>query len=130
MFSKGTKMYSILHEKCPKCHTGNMFTHSPFSRHFMEMNKTCPHCGFDLIQEPSFYFGAMYVSYAIQVAVFVAVYFALRFTTDPDTWTYVVYMIVGSIVILPFNFRISRVAWINMFVSYKKDATLGMHAER
>jgi len=124
MFSKGTKMYSILHEKCPRCHTGNMFTNSPFSARFADMNKTCPHCGFDLVQEPSFYFGAMYVSYAVQVAVFVAVYLVLRFTIDPSTWTYVAWMIVGSIAVLPFNFRVSRVAWINMFVSYKKEAEL------
>ena len=128
MFNKGTKMYSMLHEKCPKCHTGNMFVNSPFSLRFGDMHKTCPHCGFDLIQEPSFYFGAMYVSYGVQVAVFVAVYFALRFTVDPSTWTYVAGMIVGSIVILPFNFRFSRVAWINLFVSYDKNAELRAHA--
>jgi len=33
-------------------------------------------------------------------------------------------MIVGSIVILPYNFRVSRVTWINLFVSYKKEAEL------
>lgn len=128
MFSKGTKMYSMLHEKCPKCHTGNMFAHGPLSPHFAEMNKTCPHCGFDLIQEPSYYFGAMYVSYGVQVAVFVAVYLALRLTIDPGTWTYVAYMIAGSIIVLPFNFRFSRVTWINLFVSYEKEAEVTVAA--
>jgi uncharacterized protein (DUF983 family) len=120
MISKGTKLYSIIHQQCPRCQEHDMFRYSAFSPRFAEMNKACPACGFDLVQEPSFYFGAMYVSYAIQVAVFVAVYLGLRYTIDPGTWTYVAWMIVGAIVILPINFRLSRVAWINLFVSYKQ----------
>jgi uncharacterized protein (DUF983 family) len=120
MLKKGNKVYSVLYQKCPQCHEGNMFRYSPFSTKFAEMYEKCPVCGFDFIQEPSFYFGAMYFSYAIQVAVFVGVYLLLRFTADPDTWTYVLWMVIASIVILPFNFRWSRVAWINLFTSYKK----------
>jgi uncharacterized protein (DUF983 family) len=121
MIRQGTKLYSVLHQKCPRCQEGDMFAHPAFSTKFVEMHKTCPACGFDFIQEPSYYFGAMYFSYAIQVVVFVAVYFVLRYTIDPDTWTYVAYMITGSILILPLNYRISRAAWINLFVSYKKE---------
>jgi uncharacterized protein (DUF983 family) len=119
MIKKGTKLYSVIHEKCPRCHDGSMFKYSPLSFRFGEMHNKCPVCGFDFIQEPSFYFGAMYFSYAIQVVVFVAVYLLLRFTIDPDTWTYVIWMIVASILILPFNFRWSRVAWINLFAKYQ-----------
>ncbi|HEY8936424.1 MAG TPA: DUF983 domain-containing protein, partial [Cyclobacteriaceae bacterium] len=65
--------------------------------------------------------GAMYFSYAFQTAICVAVCLILRFTLNPDTWTYVTWMIAGSIVILPWNYRWSRVAWINLFSSYKKE---------
>lgn len=122
MITKGTKLYSILYQRCPSCQEHSMFKYSAFSPKFAEMHATCPVCRFDLIQEPSFYFGAMYVSYAIQVVVFVAVYFALRYTIDPGTWTYVTWMIIGAIAILPVNFRISRAGWINLFVSYKKSS--------
>jgi uncharacterized protein (DUF983 family) len=98
-----------------------MFKAPVWSPRFANMHAHCPVCGFDLVQEPSFYFGAMYFSYAFQVAVFVAVYLVLRFTINPDTWTYVWYMIAGSIAILPLNFRMSRAAWINLFISYKKS---------
>lgn len=120
MITKGSKLYSVLYQKCPECQEGDMFMHGPVSTKFSQMHKNCPHCGFDFIQEPSFYFGAMYFSYAIQVAVFVAVYFLLRYTVNPETWTYVIWMMVGSIIILPINFRWSRVAWINLFASYKE----------
>lgn len=119
MSSKNSKLYSILSQKCPHCHKGNMFSRGPFSRKFMDMHDCCPECGFDFIQEPSFYFGAMYVSYAIQVAVFVAVYLVLRYTIDPGTWTYVIWMIVGVVAILPLTFRWSRVAWLGMFGVYR-----------
>ena len=98
-----------------------MFKHSSFSRKFAEMHKNCPVCGFDFIQEPSFYFGAMYFSYAIQVAVFVAVYVILRYTIDPGEWTYVGWIIVTLVLILPLNFRWSRLAWINLFAKYRSN---------
>src|SRR5690606_25536733 len=89
MISKDSKLRSVIFQKCPHCHKGDMFKHGALSLRFADMHKTCPACGFDFVQEPSFYFGAMYFSYAIQVAVFVFVYLVLRFTIDPDTWTYV-----------------------------------------
>jgi uncharacterized protein (DUF983 family) len=119
---KESKLYSVINQKCPVCHEGDMFTSPVFSKHFMEMNSTCLVCGFDLVQEPSYYFGAMYVSYAIQVAVFLLVYIVLRATIDPGTWTYVIWMIVASILVLPWNFRVSRAGWISLFFSYKKKA--------
>jgi uncharacterized protein (DUF983 family) len=125
LLQKGTKLYSVVHQKCPNCQEGDMFKHSALSLKFAEMHKNCPVCGFDFIQEPSFYFGAMYFSYAFQVAVFVAVYFALRLTVDPDTWTYVIWMIIGAVAILPLNFRWSRAAWINLFVKYNPTLRKG-----
>ena len=122
MSAKKSKLYSVILQKCPQCHEGNMFKFAPYSTKFSEMNKNCPVCGFDLMQEPQFYFGAMYFSYAIQVAIFVAVYLALRFTIDPDTNTYIIAMAVAVIAILPLNFRISRAAWVSLFASYKKNA--------
>ena len=120
MISKGTKLYSVIHQKCPQCQEGDMFKYGVFSTKFAQMHTNCPKCNFDFIQEPSFYFGAMYFSYAIQVAVFVAVYLVLRFTINPvSDWTYVTWMIIGAVAILPLNFRWSRVAWINLFAKFK-----------
>lgn len=119
MIPKGTKLYSVVHQKCPRCQDGDMFVRSAFSARFAEMHKVCPQCGFDFIQEPSFYFGAMYFSYAFQVALFAMVYLILRFTTDPDDWTYVGWMIGTAVLALPINFRWSRLAWINLFARYR-----------
>lgn len=124
MFAKGTKLYSVIHQKCPRCQEGDMFKYGTLHPKFMVMNKSCAVCGLDFNPEPAYYFGAMYFSYAVQVAVFVGVFLALRFTIDPPVFTYMIAVIVASIIILPLNFRLSRLAWINLFFKYRDDAAI------
>jgi uncharacterized protein (DUF983 family) len=125
MFAKGTKLYSVIHQKCPRCQEGDMFKYSTLSPKFMVMNKSCSVCGLDFNPEPAYYFGAMYFSYAIQVTVFVAVFLLLRYTIHPENiWTYVLWVIVASTLIVPVNFRWSRLAWINLFFTYRDQATV------
>ena len=121
MFAKGTKMYSILHQKCPRCQEGDMFKYSTISPKFSVMNKNCAVCGLDFQQEPAYYFGAMYFSYAVQVIIFVVVFLVLKFTVNPGIWSYVIWTMVVSILVLPWNFRLSRLAWINLFYGYRGD---------
>ena len=121
MFTKGTKFYSVAHERCPRCQEGDLFVTSPFNLgKFTQMPEFCPHCGLRFEMEPSFFFGSMYVSYAFQVAILVATYLGLRLTTDPSAWVYVITAVAGTLVTLPFSFRLSRAIWINLFISYRK----------
>ena len=121
MFAKGTKMYSILHQKCPRCQEGDMFKYSTINPRFSVMNKNCAVCGLDFQQEPAYYFGAMYFSYAVQVIIFVGVFLVLKFTVNPGAWSYVMWTVIVSILVLPWNFRMSRLAWINLFYGYRKE---------
>jgi len=121
MITKGTKLYSVVHEKCPRCQDGDLFVTSPLNlRKFTQMPEFCPHCGLRFEMEPSFFFGSMYVSYAFQVAILVATYLSLRLTIDPSAWIYVLTAVVATLVTLPFSFRVSRAIWINLFVSYRR----------
>lgn len=122
MNAKKSTFRSILLQKCPRCHEGQMFEHAVYSSQFMKMNRNCSHCGLDFIQEPSFYFGAMYFSYVIQLIAGILVYFLLRYTLHPDTEIYALWIIAAAFLMLPFNYRVSRVLWINLFISYKEDA--------
>ena len=119
MITTESKLYSVLHQTCPRCHEGKMFTAPTYSRRFMHMNSTCTRCGLDLIQEPSYYFGAMYFSYTIQVIVLVVVYLLLRYTLNPDVSLYIILTILSVLAIFPYNYRVSRVLWINLFISYQ-----------
>jgi len=121
MITKGTKLYSVVHEKCPRCQDGDLFITSPLNlRKFTQMPESCPHCGLRFEMEPSFFFGSMYVSYAFQVAILVATYLSLRLTINPSAWIYVLTAVVATLVTLPFSFRVSRAIWINLFVSYRR----------
>jgi uncharacterized protein (DUF983 family) len=123
MITKGTKLYSVVHEKCPRCQEGDLFAASPLHPlKFTQMPEFCPHCGLRFEMEPSFFFGSMYVSYAFQVAILVATYLGLRLTVNPSAWTYVLTAITATFVTLPFSYRLSRAIWINLFVSYKPEA--------
>ena len=119
MFNKTSIVRSILLQKCPQCHTGNMFTFNTYNSKFMRMKSRCAHCGLDFCQEPSFYFGAMYFSYAIQTLALGLVYLFLRFTVDPGIWTYAVWAIIACILIIPINYRLSRVMWIYLFIPFR-----------
>ena len=124
MINKGTRLYSILHHKCPRCHEGNLFTTKAYDlKHFTEMPTECEYCHQRYALEPSFYSGAMYVSHALQVALLTTVYVALRVLFNPSTEVYICSTIAAAVLLLPVTLRLSRSIYINFFVSYEKDYT-------
>lgn len=91
------------------------------------MPEKCPHCGQRYSLEPSFYTGAMYVSYGLQVALFTAVYIALRVLFNPAAEVYMAAMIGSAVLLLPVTLRLSRAIYINFFVGYDRNA-MGKHS--
>ena len=85
------------------------------------MNDRCPVCNEDYRREPGYYFGATYVSYAMTVAFGGALYIALSLLFDIDTVPYLLTFTILSILLLPVFYRLARIIWINLFVSYKKQ---------
>jgi hypothetical protein len=68
---KGTKLYSILGNKCPRCHEGDFFmTKNPYNlKKFDKMHERCSVCSEKFDKEPRFFYVAMQVNYALTVAV-------------------------------------------------------------
>jgi uncharacterized protein (DUF983 family) len=125
---KGSKVYSVVNNKCPKCQEGNFFVsdHSYDLKNFSKMYESCPVCGEVYDPEPGFYFGAMYVSYAINVAVMVAVWVGTKiiFGDKLGIWWMVLVSIIAGLALTPLTFRWSRLGWINMFVKYDSSAVV------
>lgn len=119
---KSPKLYSILHSKCPNCLKGNMFlTKNPYSfSNIDKMPEKCPVCEQKFFPEPGFYYGAMYVSYALTIALSVAVFVAMIALWKFDMLWYL--SINSSIIIILFPpiFRTSRVIWANFFIHHVK----------
>jgi uncharacterized protein (DUF983 family) len=124
---KGSKLYSVLKLKCPRCQEGDLFLDkNPYNlKKFDKMPAKCPVCGEDFQRESGFYWGAMMVSHAtttlIAVVVHLIVFYFAGWAIAPN-----IISIVSVILILfPVVFRSSRAIWINVFVNY--DPTAGAH---
>ena len=122
MLKKGSKLYSILTGTCPKCHNESMYTDQNLLhvQNSLKMNEKCSHCGFKYMIEPGFFFGAMYVSYALNVAVGVAA-FIIAYLISESLKTAFIAIIITLLVLFPIVMRLSRSLYINMFVSYERD---------
>jgi uncharacterized protein (DUF983 family) len=111
----------ILTMRCPKCRQGKMFPEGTlYSKRFMQMNERCSCCHQPFTPEPGYYFGAMFVSYAINAAFFIAVWLGLYLLMDDvSTTTMIIALLVVVFGLLPITFRLSRVLWIYIFVRYE-----------
>lgn len=116
---------ALLHAKCPHCRQGTMFVH-PLKNlgKFNQMNAQCPHCHVGLEPEPGFYQGAMYVGYALTVAVTILVFVAVYLLGITSMWTPAVLVIVTMVLLVPINYRYSRVLYLYMFGGIKYDPTI------
>ncbi|WP_405608924.1 DUF983 domain-containing protein [Polaribacter sp. Asnod1-A03] len=125
MFKKGTKLYSIFNAKCPKCHEGEFFEHkltyNPSK--VTKLHDNCPNCNLKYMMEPSFFYGAMYVNYGITVALSVATFVIGALFFNLTLLQSFAAIVIVLLVLAPINMRLSRIIWINMFVSYQEKIT-------
>lgn len=122
-FLKGTKIYSIFTGTCPVCQTGKMYQ-SPNAYKLsqtLKMNERCPHCDTKFKIEPSFFYGAMYVSYPVGI-IFAGFAFVITFfLLDLGRLNAFIAIAVVMIVLLPVILRLSRNIWINFFFKFDKQ---------
>jgi hypothetical protein len=99
-----------------------MFAYPVFKKisRFNIMNQNCPNCGVRLEPEPGFYQGAMFVSYALSVALIITTSIVLYYVLDnPSEWTYI-FVIIGLILLfVPWNYRWSRILYLYAFGGLK-----------
>lgn len=123
MFKKGTKLYSIIKGKCPKCHEGNFFkfgfTINPSKT--TQLHERCAKCNLKYMLEPSFFFGAMYITYGITVAIAIAVFLLTKVLIGLNLVQAFISVFIVLLILAPFNLRLARIIWINMFVAFDKN---------
>lgn len=131
-FLKGTKIYSILTGSCPVCHQESMYAEAnpyKFSK-TLKMHERCSHCGTKYKIEPSFFYGAMYVSYAVGIA-FAVTAFVISFLLFKTSLLQTFFVITGTLVVfLPIILRLSRNIWINIFMSYDHEKSLSTRSNK
>lgn len=122
IFKKGTKVYSIFKAKCPKCHEGDFFKYSfTFNpSKITQLHNNCSNCGLKYMIEPSFFYGAMYVNYGITVGFSILIFIIAKLVFELSLLQAFAVIVIALIILAPVNLRLSRILWINMFVSYKQ----------
>lgn len=82
------------------------------------MHERCSHCGLIYEQEPGFFTGSMYISYAFYVAFTVICFVLFTAILDIDAVTLLWGLIPAMILMTPYFFRVARRVWISIFVPY------------
>jgi uncharacterized protein (DUF983 family) len=104
--------------KCPQCQSGKMFNY-PFYKlnKFMEMDTHCKVCGLKYEVEPGFFWGAMYVSYALTVGLMIVLGGFILWVSNgqADFWDYVIPIVSALIIGSPITYRHARVLMLHLF---------------
>ena len=116
---------NVLTNKCPQCEKGNMFVSTnPYKKGQMTtMNKFCPICNFNFEPEVGYYYGAMFVSYVLNVALFViaTVAFYVFFENKVNSLWYMMGYVFLTFLLIPVLFRLSRSMWLHVFYKKKRE---------
>ena len=120
MLKKGNKLYSILTGSCPRCHEESMYLDkNPYHLgKIYKMHERCSTCDLKYKIEPSFFYGAMYVSYGVGIAFAVAAFVIAKLFIGANLVDTFISIIITFIVFMPIIMRLSRNIWINFFVKY------------
>ncbi len=119
---KESKLYSTLLMKCPRCHQGNMFATSIFDfADPLSMPANCPVCEQRFELEVGFYWGAMFISYAISAFLLFGLFAFLFFLIDMGLMTSFVIGVIIMLLLYIYILRISRTLWLNFFVHFDKS---------
>jgi len=123
IFKKGTKLYSIVYLKCPRCQEGDLFTdkHPIYINTMLKMPPKCLVCKQNFVFESGFYSAALWTSYPI--VIFCALSIVLIFFVGlhiTGAWL----LIITAVILLtlqPYIMRIGRSILINNFVDYNPN---------
>ncbi|MBK9174849.1 MAG: DUF983 domain-containing protein [Flavobacteriales bacterium] len=119
---KGSKAYSIIRFTCPHCHEGEFFVNrNPYHLSTAgDLLDKCPVCGRRYTPEPGFYYGGMYVSYALAVALCTTLYVAMVVLWPAaPIWADATVVIGGLVALAPWLYALSKIMWANLFMTYK-----------
>lgn len=124
MFKRGDKLYSILHNRCPRCQEGRFYkVCNPYRLgRLFAMHSRCDRCGLRYLIETGFWYGAMYVNYALGVAITVAVFVITSGLLGLDLQRSLLIAVGALVVLTPVMLKWSRLIWISFFVRYDPKA--------
>lgn len=108
-----SKLQAVAGCKCPRCREGAIFYGKMYAFKAQGTNEFCPVCNLRFEREPGFFYVAMFISYAMNVAemitISVATYILGLDLVYENLWFYAGIILAGVLLFAPFNYRYSRV---------------------
>lgn len=108
-----SKLQAIIECKCPRCRRGPIFSGNTYSLKGQVTNEYCTHCNLRFERETGFFYVAMFISYAMNVAEMIALSVAAYLfgvaLVYENLWVYVAVIVAGVFLFAPLNYRYSRV---------------------
>src|SRR6267378_6194590 len=119
--AKVSALSAILRQLCPRCRAGTIFRKSMFL--FPAMRERCPVCDLKFEREEGYFLGAMYIGYALALAM-IAMFGVLLWTFA--AWPFQKTVIAAVLLFLPFApvlTFMARVLWIYLDQTIDPDKT-------
>jgi uncharacterized protein (DUF983 family) len=111
--------------KCPRCEQGELYeTKNPYSiGNMFTMKRNCTQCGVRYEKEAGFFYGAMYISYGINMALFVTATIAWYvFVKGYMDWrVYISLYVLITVLLVPITFRYSRSLWLSIMIKFEAE---------
>jgi hypothetical protein len=85
------------------------------------MNETCSNCQLKYEKEVGFFYGAMYVSYALTSGFFIVSFIIDLMYVQAAMWKLITFLIVSLVILSPLTYRLARLIWLNFFFKYKDE---------
>ncbi|MCW5906419.1 MAG: DUF983 domain-containing protein [Chitinophagales bacterium] len=121
MFGKGSKLYSIVGMKCPRCHEGPLWRSPFYKLKLYDMHESCPVCGLKYEREVGFWWGAMYVAYTFSSGALLIVMLVTLLVLKWELPAVFTAVGITALIGFTYNARLARSAWINMVVHYNPN---------
>lgn len=103
------RIAAVLRQRCPRCRRGPVFSG------WLRMSEACPACGHRFEREPGYFVGAMYISYALAVATYLAAALAIHWLAPQWSAGPVLASALPPLLVLaPVIHRYSRVLWMHL----------------
>ena len=120
---KGSKTYSIVKMKCPKCHEGKFFVAGPYNlRKAGDTFENCSVCDQRYSIEPGFYFGALYLAYFMGAATIALISIVIYLANNNANSSVYIGVVAGILVLAgPYYYALSKIMWANMFIHYQDE---------
>ena len=114
------KLSAAVKLKCPRCGKGELFENTGIipKKGMFNMLTNCSYCGLKYEKEIGFFYGAMYISYMLNMSFFVAATVAYYiFLEEKIDWRiYIILYITITIFLTKWMYRMSRSLWLMIMV--------------